>query len=574
MLVEDKMDRRTFECLVAIYEQMGTNDLDDGVSEACVRKGWVSDGKLTSKAIEALEPYKVKNAIIMAAGFSSRFAPLSYECPKGLVEINGEVLIERQIKQLKSAGIDDIVVVVGYRGNDFKYLVDKFNVEIVENLEYSTRNNHSTLMAVKERLSNTYICSVDNYFKENPFRSYEWKSFYSVQWSEGETREWCLSCDKDNRIKAVKVGGCHSYYMIGPAYFDSDFSREFCKILSVEYPKEETKDKLWESIYIDYIDILDMEAKCYPDGSILEFDSIEDANKFDPEFLDKQKSVVLERLENTLGCSRKDICSMYPLKSGLTNMSCHLCVDGFEYVYRHPGVGTEKLVDREAEFLALKCAKDSGFDGTFVAGDYCSGWKLSSYVRNARFLDARNDAELTRAMKILRRLHGLETKLPRQFDFFEQGLIYEGMNECKYIDYELKEKIRSLHENIESLSLCMTHNDFWPANILIDEEDKIHVIDWEYAGMGDYANDFGSFVVSSQLNDDEADRALELYFDRRPTVEERIHNYAHVALAGWCWYNWALLKEQEGASVGEWTEIYKSYAENYLNRIEKLQAEA
>ena len=43
---------------------------------------------------------KVDNAIIMAAGLSSRFAPLSYETHKALIKVKGEVLIERQIKQI------------------------------------------------------------------------------------------------------------------------------------------------------------------------------------------------------------------------------------------------------------------------------------------------------------------------------------------------------------------------------------------------------------------------------------------------------------------------------------------
>ena len=53
--------------------------------------------------IEVLKQYKVDNAIIMAAGLSSRFAPLSYEKPKGLYGVKGEILIEREIEQLKSA---------------------------------------------------------------------------------------------------------------------------------------------------------------------------------------------------------------------------------------------------------------------------------------------------------------------------------------------------------------------------------------------------------------------------------------------------------------------------------------
>ena len=73
--------------------------------EVCVCKGWAEGRTVTAAGLEALKPYKVRNAVIMAAGFSSRFAPLSYECPKGLVKIKGEVLVERQIRQLQEAGI-------------------------------------------------------------------------------------------------------------------------------------------------------------------------------------------------------------------------------------------------------------------------------------------------------------------------------------------------------------------------------------------------------------------------------------------------------------------------------------
>ena len=61
-----------------------------------------------------------RNAIIMAAGMSTRFAPLSYELPKGLLNVKGEVLIERQIRQLQEAGISDITVVVGYMKESLK----------------------------------------------------------------------------------------------------------------------------------------------------------------------------------------------------------------------------------------------------------------------------------------------------------------------------------------------------------------------------------------------------------------------------------------------------------------------
>ena len=61
----------------------------------------------------------VKNAIILAAGKSDRFAPFTYEKPKGLFCVKGDVLIERQIEQLHEAGINEIYVVVGYMKENF-----------------------------------------------------------------------------------------------------------------------------------------------------------------------------------------------------------------------------------------------------------------------------------------------------------------------------------------------------------------------------------------------------------------------------------------------------------------------
>ena len=97
--------------------------------------------------------YNVDNAIIMAAGVSSRFAPLSYEKPKALITVNGEVLIERQIRQLREVGINEIVVVVGYKKEQFYYLKEKFGVIIVENPEYNTRNNNTFTIHIYVQLT-------------------------------------------------------------------------------------------------------------------------------------------------------------------------------------------------------------------------------------------------------------------------------------------------------------------------------------------------------------------------------------------------------------------------------------
>ena len=142
----------------------------------CVDLDLIDKGRITAKGMASLKPYAVENAVILAAGLSSRFAPISYERPKGLLKVRGEVLIERQIEQLQAAGIHDIVIVVGYKKESFFYLEDRYGVKIVVNRAYAERNNNSSLMLVKEILGNTYICSSDNYFEENPIEAHVLKA--------------------------------------------------------------------------------------------------------------------------------------------------------------------------------------------------------------------------------------------------------------------------------------------------------------------------------------------------------------------------------------------------------------
>lgn len=529
--------------------------------------------RLTPAGEQALAPYKVDNAIIMAAGLSTRFAPISYEKPKGLLNVRGEILIERLIEQLQEAGIEDIVVVVGYKQEAFFYLEDKYNATIVVNHEFASRNNNSSLYAVRDRLGNSLICSSDDYYVSNPFSRYEWGAYYSAEYSDGPTREWCMSLGPHNRIKEVTIGGSDSLYMIGHAYFDRDFSEKFRRILVDEYDLPQTADKLWEELYIDHIDDLPMAARTYGHGAIYEFDSLDELREFDPFFLENVDSAAFDNITATLGCTKSEIHDIFPLKQGLTNLSCHFRTNDGEYVYRHPGVGTEQLVDRSAEAKALKLAKQMGIDDTFIFADPKKGWKLSRYITNARLLDPRDDVQLGRAMEIARKLHESDATIDREFDFYNESKRYEAIlrreGPIDVAGYaEMATRMDRLYDHVQAddSQTCLCHNDFFHLNLLLDEDDAISLIDWEYAGMSDYANDFGTFTVTSQLTETEARRALDLYFERSATPEEVRHNFAFVAFAGWCWYVWSLVKESEGDNVGEWLYIYYKYAKEYLEK--------
>lgn len=277
--------------------------------------------------------YKVDNAIIMAAGMSSRFVPLSFELPKALLKVKGDILIERQIKQLKEAKIEDITIVVGYKKELFYYLNDKYQVKIVENPEYSIRNNNSSLYYVRDRLKNTYICSADNYFTKNVFRPVVSQAYYSAVFEEGDTKEWCIEIDETGLIKDVKVGGKDSWAMLGHAFFTRNFSEKFVEILEQVYEKPETAQLFWEDIYINNINDLPMYIKKFPKGIIFEFDTLDELRMFDKTYCDNTGSNILKKISSKLNCNEGDIIGIMPIKNSEETIGFDFMSNGKSYSY-------------------------------------------------------------------------------------------------------------------------------------------------------------------------------------------------------------------------------------------------
>ncbi len=249
----------------------------------------------------------VDNAVIMAAGTSSRFAPLSYERPKALITVRGEVLIERQIRQLREAGVPEIYIVVGYKAEMFTYLEEKFGVHLVLNPDFLRRNNNGSIYAAKDVLKNTYICSADNYFSVNPFEREVPECYYAAVYADGPTKEWCMESGEDGTICRVTVGGADAWYMLGHTFWDEKFSKKFVEILEREYDLPETKDKLWESIYMEHLDELKMKIRKYDGDVVFEFDTLDELREFDESYVEDTRSDILARVAEELQCQQKEI---------------------------------------------------------------------------------------------------------------------------------------------------------------------------------------------------------------------------------------------------------------------------
>ena len=289
--------------------------------------------------------YKVDNAIIMAAGTSSRFAPLSYEKPKALTEVKGEVLIERQIRQILDAGIKDVIIVTGYKKEQLEYLKQKFGVKLVENKEYLTRNNNSTINAVKDLLNNSYICSSDNYFAQDPFETVVDDSYYAAVFSDGPTQEWCLTEDAEGYIDSVKIGGSDAWYMLGHTFWNEKFSRTFLSILEDIYDVPETAGKLWEAIYMEHLDVLKMKMRRYPADYIFEFDTLDELREFDNTYKNDTRSVIMKDIAARLGCAESGITGVSVYKT-LDNSASGIYFDACGKRYRYD-YDTKKLEEHK-----------------------------------------------------------------------------------------------------------------------------------------------------------------------------------------------------------------------------------
>ncbi|MDE6893173.1 MAG: NTP transferase domain-containing protein [Lachnospiraceae bacterium] len=274
--------------------------------------------------------YKADNAIIMAAGASSRFAPLSYEVPKALIRVKNEILLERQIRQLQEAGITEIVIVVGYKKEQFYYLKEKMGVIIIENDEYRVRNNNASIYAARDYLKNSYICSADNYFTKNPFKLTVEDAYYAAVYAEGETEEWCMEEDSSGYVGRVQIGGANAWYMLGHAFWNKAFSEKFLEILSAEYHRPETAGLLWEAIYSRHLDKLKLKIKKYERDFIFEFDSLDELRLFDSSYINDTKSAILKKIASELNCAEAEITNICAVKETDKAEAA-----GFRFVYEN-----------------------------------------------------------------------------------------------------------------------------------------------------------------------------------------------------------------------------------------------
>lgn len=530
--------------------------------------------QITTGGWDALSPYKVKNAIVLAAGMSTRFVPFSYEKPKGLTVVKGEVLIERQLRQLKEAGIKEIILVLGHMMEKFLYLIDKYDVKIVINNEYRYKNTHSSIYFARDYLQNSYICCADNYFPCNVFHAYEYHSLYSVLFMEGIWRgERGVITDNKGLIVATQRPAVDQWVMNGYAYLDKSFCHIFKSILEDIWNTPGSDSLYWEQVYAEHVKELPLYAVKYKDEEVMEFDSVAELEAFDPEYIKYNDMALTRNACFTLHCTASDIHNIRPIQKGYTNKSFQFSCGENDYIYRTPGVISSEWLDRKSEIKALEIAKRLGIDDSYIFED-SSGWKISNYVVCTENFSFSNEKHISMLCEDLKALYEKPLTCGRLWDYlYEAKLLLEKLKEIDeetyYVAIDKLNKVENIDRAIKAdgWSIQLVHNDLYEDNLLVSG-DKLYLIDWEYAGDSDIGYDLCKLFVKNDAVGEEIDRWLSFYYGRNPTKEERKHLVGCAAVSFYYWYVWALYMVKRGNDYSDLVLQYLNVMKKYTKEFE------
>jgi len=534
---------------------------------------------LTAKGRDELETYRVKNAAILSAGFGSRAVPLTYETPKGLLKVFGTPMIERQIEQLLEVGITEIIVVVGYKKEAFDYLIDKYGVELVYNPEYSTKNNLASLNLVADRLGGSYVLMSDNWIEDNIFHTYEARSWFSCPFFEGPTAEWCVKTTPSGRILDITIGGEDSLAIVGPAYFTPEFCETFVPLLAEYYARPGTEDFYWEHVLKDAIGSLEMYVN-EQTGNVHEFENLEELRDYDPSYNERTNNAIMELIAEHFGVSEAKIRGIYPLKEGVTNSSFHFSIGNDEYVFRVPGIGTEKLIDRANEKAVYEAIGPLGISDDVVRFEADSGIKITRFINDTHNSDPCDDGELRLSMQQVRKIHEKCLHAPNDFAIDSMIDFYVSLNEeldaITFADIDkTARKVQELLKLRDALAIpeILCHGDFAHTNVLVLPDGSAKIIDFEYSGNSDPIMDVSMYTIYAEFEKERIDLALRLYLDREPTRQEWIRCYLYVALGGYLWSMWGQYKQAMGQEFGEYPLKMYRYMKDYYELIQELLAE-
>ena len=239
----EPLSQRRLECITG-YSLGTINKTVKDLSES----GLVSNGSITDKGVEALEPHRAKRAIFLAAGFGARLVPITLNTPKPLVRVRGKRIIDGLIDACLDVGIEDIIIIRGYLGEQFDQLLYKYPmIKFIDNPYYNETNNISSAMVARQFIDNAYVLESD-FLISNPgiITKYHYSSdFLGIKIER--TDDWCFEV-KDGYITDQKVGGIDCYQMVGISFCSSGDGKRLAGHIKDAYEMPGGRELYWEQV--------------------------------------------------------------------------------------------------------------------------------------------------------------------------------------------------------------------------------------------------------------------------------------------------------------------------------------
>lgn len=236
---------------------------------------------------------RAKRAVIMAAGLGNRMRPVTNTTPKPLVRVGGKRMIDTILSALHENGIWEIYVVVGHLKEAFAELPEENpGLTLIENPDYLTCNNISSLYYAREHLEDAIILDGDQLVRDPKILTPEFeRSGYCCVWREGPTEEWLLTLNNGIVTKCSRTGGDHGWELHSVSFWSEADGRRLRGHLEEEYCRKKNTDIYWD----------DVALFCYPDEyqlgireiqpeSIREIDSFEELCQLDPGYCENEKA--------------------------------------------------------------------------------------------------------------------------------------------------------------------------------------------------------------------------------------------------------------------------------------------
>ena len=448
-------------------------------------------------------------------------------------------------------------------------------MKFIINDTFNIKNNIESLYLAREELKNTYVCVSDSYFVENPFHQFEYQTFNAGISVKKEMNEIYADTDSDGRIIAMEKGRSQGQILLGHAFWRKDFSDAFVALAEADREVGKYNNEFWERLVKDYLNELPpMYFKEYTASSIFEFDYFEELREFDVQYLGYTHSEIIRNIKLIFRCDEEDIVDFRNVSEGMTNTSFIFKINGVDYIYRHPGDGTESIINRKNEKTSLIKAKEIGIDPTYIYADVNEGWKISVFVPQFREPDYTSFEDSKKVLEVLRKLHRSDVKVDYGMKPWEdagdmEALLLSKDPECFRRYENLKKKIGTVYERTlgDGIQKCFCHGDTYKPNWMFKPDGEVILIDWEYSGYSDPGIDVGYYIVDAMYEFDEAERFIKEYLQENYNETTKFHFMAYTAIIAYYWFVWAMYRESCGAVMGEALENWRIMAEKYVDYL-------